>query len=35
MPGMATDAEMEKLATLDGKRRAGRSSTFQLMTDHH
>ncbi|MGZ3115164.1 DUF305 domain-containing protein [Streptomyces sp. H62] len=33
MPGMATDAEMEKLATLDGKR--AEVYWLQLMTKHH
>ncbi|AQS69903.1 DUF305 domain-containing protein [Streptomyces pactum] len=33
MPGMATDAEMEQLATLDGKR--AEVYYLQLMTEHH
>ena len=33
MPGMATDAEMERLGTLDGKR--AEVFYLQLMTDHH
>lgn len=33
MPGMATDAEMEKLGTLNGKR--AEVFYLQLMTEHH
>ncbi|MET9357572.1 DUF305 domain-containing protein [Streptomyces sp. NPDC006617] len=33
MPGMATDAEMEKLGTLDGKQ--AEVYYLQLMTEHH
>lgn len=33
MPGMATDAEMKRLGTLDGKR--AEVFYLQLMTDHH
>jgi uncharacterized protein (DUF305 family) len=33
MPGMATDAEMKKLATLNGKQ--AEVFYLQLMTDHH
>ncbi|MEU4143956.1 DUF305 domain-containing protein [Streptomyces parvulus] len=33
MPGMATDAEMEKLGTLNGKR--AEVYYLQLMTEHH
>ncbi|MEU3197036.1 DUF305 domain-containing protein [Streptomyces sp. NPDC006996] len=33
MPGMATNAEMERLGTLDGKR--AEIFYLQLMTDHH
>lgn len=33
MPGMATDAEMKKLGTLDGKQ--AEVYYLQLMTEHH